>query len=144
MCLDLMPKSSQLMSMIQPVFLQYFDMSVQTSEQGNLSGGSRAGCAYQRIEQDLVLMRCREMTAARDALEQELKHNEKEFASLVTEELEQRFAHFEDVTLAAFSKISPTNSAMPGPLPLPYRTPTGLLQPPGAAPLEVLGELSSL
>ncbi len=68
---------------------------------------------------------CREMTASRDALELELKHNEKEFASLVTEELEQRFARFEDVTLAAVSKLGPSGTPALAALPAPYRTPTG-------------------
>lgn len=68
----------------------------------------------------------REMTASRDALELELKHNEKEFASLVTEELEQRFARFEDITLAAVSKMGPSIAASSGaPASAPYRTPTG-------------------
>lgn len=71
------------------------------------------------------LLLCREMTASRDALELELKHNEKEFASLVTEELEQRFARFEDVTLAAVSKLSPTAASVGPPASAPYRTPTG-------------------
>ena len=68
----------------------------------------------------------RDMTASRDALELELKHNEKEFASLVTEELEQRFARFEDVTLAAVSKMGPSAAASSAvPASAPYRTPTG-------------------
>ncbi len=68
------------------------------------------------------------MTASRDALELELKHNEKEFASLVTEELEQRFARFEDVTLAAVSKMGPSVAASSAATAsAPYRTPTGQL-----------------
>lgn len=68
------------------------------------------------------------MTASRDALELELKHNEKEFASLVTEELEQRFARFEDITLAAVSKMGPSVAASSTvPASAPYRTPTGQL-----------------
>jgi hypothetical protein len=73
------------------------------------------------------------MTEARNSLEQELKHNEKEFASLVTEELEQRFARFENITLAAVSKLGhggPSSGgilAMPAPVPGPYRSPTGTL-----------------
>ena len=39
-----------------------------------------------------------------NALELELKHHEKEFAELVSEELEQRFMRFEEVTLAAVQK----------------------------------------
>ena len=39
-----------------------------------------------------------------NALELELKHHEKEFAELVSEELEQRFMRFEEVTLAAIQK----------------------------------------
>jgi hypothetical protein len=57
--------------------------------------------------------RCREMTEACNALEQELKHSEREFAVLVTSELEQRFARFEDVTLAAVSKLGSGLSPAP-------------------------------
>ncbi|KAK9915512.1 hypothetical protein WJX75_000090 [Coccomyxa subellipsoidea] len=82
-----------------------------------------------------------EMTASRDALELELKHNEKEFASLVTEELEQRFARFEDVTLAAVSKLSPTAASVGPPASAPYRTPTGpaRIAPPAVPEGRVLG-----
>lgn len=40
-----------------------------------------------------------------NALELELKHHEKEFADLVSEELEARFLRFEEVTLAAVQKL---------------------------------------
>ena len=40
-----------------------------------------------------------------NALELELKHHEKEFAELVSEELEQRFTRFEEVTLSAVQKL---------------------------------------
>lgn len=40
-----------------------------------------------------------------NALELELKHHEKEFADLVSEELEQRFTRFEEVTLSAVQKL---------------------------------------
>lgn len=40
-----------------------------------------------------------------NALELELKHHEKGFAELVSEELEQRFMRFEEVTLAAVQKM---------------------------------------
>ena len=55
------------------------------------------------------------MTDARNALEQELRHNEKEFAVLVTDELEQRFARFEGVTLAAVSKLGGSPRGGTGP-----------------------------
>ena len=48
--------------------------------------------------------RCRAMQDECNALELELKHHEKEFAELVSEELEQRFMRFEEVTLAAVQK----------------------------------------
>ena len=40
-----------------------------------------------------------------NALELELKHHEKGFAELVSQELEQRFVRFEEVTLAAVQKM---------------------------------------
>lgn len=40
-----------------------------------------------------------------NALELELKHHEEEFADLVSEELEQRFTRFEEVTLSAVQKL---------------------------------------
>lgn len=73
------------------------------------------------------------MTEARNSLEQELKHNEKEFASLVTEELEQRFARFENTTLAAVSKIgggAGDSSSASSAAFAPYCSPLGVLQHP--------------
>ncbi len=71
---------------------------------------------------DHVCMR-RAMQDECNALELELKHNEKEFADLVSEELEQRFMRFEEVTLSAVQKmvgiISAPAAASAGRLGLP-------------------------
>ncbi|BDA44405.1 hypothetical protein COCOBI_05-5890 [Coccomyxa sp. Obi] len=93
-------------------------------------------------EKEELTRALQDMTASRDALELELKHNEKEFASLVTEELEQRFARFEDVTLAAVSKMGPSAAtSSSAPASAPYRTPTGpaRIAPPAVSEGRVLG-----
>ena len=79
------------------------------------------------------------MTDARNTLEQELRHNEKEFAVLVTDELEQRFARFEGVTLAAVSKLG---GSPRGPVPSESPTsasssPIGALHNPGPYAISV-------
>ena len=57
------------------------------------------------VGSELAHCTCRAMQDECNALELELKHHEKGFAELVSEELEQRFMRFEEVTLAAVQKM---------------------------------------
>ncbi len=73
---------------------------VQDAVQYKPQGGA---CDLIIVSFDMCMRRA--MQEECNALELELKHHEKGFAELVSEELEQRFMRFEEVTLAAVQKM---------------------------------------
>ena len=70
-----------------------------------ISGGATIRCLRNFSVLSIYDCMRRAMQDECNALELELKHHEKGFAELVSEELEQRFMRFEEVTLAAVQKM---------------------------------------